>query len=86
MGSELNGQHPDPDDGFMIAPTIVPTGYRLRQVEASDGSGVAMALELHTPTGVFITFWPADIAASMGAEIKSVGDACKVGLRLPKYS
>lgn len=87
MGSELNGQTPDPDsDEFMIPPTIVPTGYRLRQVESHDGKAMAVALEIHTPIGVHVTFWPADIATSFGEELKSVGSACKVGLRLPKYS
>lgn len=84
-GIPLNGSHPQgEDETFLVPPMLVPAAYRFRQIRGSDGS-LAMALEIHSPTGVCVTFWPGESAEQFGAEMLKVGRATKAGLELPAH-
>lgn len=81
-GSEI--QQPEINIRAHIPPNIVPTSYVFKQVQGNDGS-IAMVLELHTPSGIHITFWPEGSGETFAAEMLRVARATKAGMVLPNH-
>lgn len=81
--TKVNGSGPSPYEGFLVKPNIVPSAYRFLQVQGPDH--IALVLELHTPTGMHITFWPGKSGEQFAAEMLKAGRATASGLILPPH-
>lgn len=76
----INGDGGEETD--TIQPGIVPTAWYVQQATLGDGT-ICTVLNLVTPTGMHITFWPGDGAAVLGKELQRAGRATAAGFLLP---
>lgn len=81
----INGDKPGVTYKALVQPQIVPAGYRFMQVPSNEGGHVATILELHTPTGVHVTFWPDESGLAFAGEFLKVARATAAGLILPPH-
>lgn len=72
-GSEPDGQ---------VFPGLVPVQWFARQVVlGGDGDDLlAVMVELRTPTGIHITFWPEDTAVGFAARLLELAQATAEGV------
>ena len=83
--SESNGSGPESGSGesFEVFPGLVSVQWRTEQVTLLNPEGedpmLCVMLELRTPTGMHITFWPEDTAVVIGERLLELGRATGLG-------
>lgn len=82
---EHNADEEGPDidtSDFSVRPAIVPTEFGVAQGRLNNGELVTI-LNIITPTGMHVTFWPNDSALKLASELRSVGRMTAAGLVKP---
>lgn len=76
-----NGQESEAPEQSSVLPGLVPTQWNAVQATLTgDGPDLlCVMLEVRTPTGVHITFWPEDTALTLGQRLLELGQATAQG-------
>lgn len=70
------------DGSAEVMPGLLPVEYRVMQVilgEDGDDPLMAVMLELRTPAGIHMTFWPADTAIGLAQMLFEQGEPTSRG-------